>query len=61
LVCLGTSRFQGRTGCADPRVAEGIETEAQARKLAELGYPRGQGYHFSRPVPAAELPVVASA
>ena len=33
-------------------VAEGIETEAQAEKLRELGCDLGQGYLFSRPVPA---------
>ena len=32
--------------------AEGIETEAQAEKLRELGCDLGQGYLFSRPVPA---------
>jgi diguanylate cyclase (GGDEF)-like protein len=35
-------------------VAEGIETDAQARELLELGCAEGQGFHFSRPVPAAE-------
>ena len=35
-------------------VAEGIETEAQRRRLIELGCGLGQGYLFSRPVPAAE-------
>jgi EAL domain-containing protein (putative c-di-GMP-specific phosphodiesterase class I) len=33
-------------------VAEGIETEAQADKLRELGCDLGQGYLFSRPAPA---------
>jgi diguanylate cyclase (GGDEF)-like protein len=32
--------------------AEGVESEAQARKLLELGADTGQGYYFSRPVPA---------
>jgi len=32
-------------------VAEGIETEAQADQLRELGCDLGQGYLFSRPVP----------
>ncbi|HYH92062.1 MAG TPA: EAL domain-containing protein [Candidatus Saccharimonadales bacterium] len=35
-------------------VAEGIETEAQLEGLRELGCDLGQGYLFSRPVPAAE-------
>ena len=34
-------------------VAEGIETHAQAALLRELGCDLGQGYLFSRPVPAA--------
>ena len=36
-------------------VAEGIETAEQAEVLKELGCPQGQGYHFARPVPAAQL------
>jgi diguanylate cyclase (GGDEF)-like protein/PAS domain S-box-containing protein len=39
-------------------VAEGIETAEQATRLAEIGYRRAQGYHFARPLPAAELPTV---
>jgi diguanylate cyclase (GGDEF)-like protein len=35
-------------------VAEGIETERQAERLLELGCDLGQGYLFSRPVPAAK-------
>jgi EAL domain-containing protein (putative c-di-GMP-specific phosphodiesterase class I) len=34
-------------------VAEGIETERQVERLLELGCDLGQGYLFSRPVPAA--------
>ena len=34
-------------------VAEGIETARQAERLRELGCDLGQGYLFSRPVPAA--------
>jgi diguanylate cyclase (GGDEF)-like protein/PAS domain S-box-containing protein len=34
---------------------EGIETVAQAERLRELGCRLGQGYLFSRPVPAADL------
>jgi diguanylate cyclase (GGDEF)-like protein/PAS domain S-box-containing protein len=36
-------------------VVEGVETEAQRERLAELGAVHGQGYLFSRPVPAAAL------
>jgi len=36
-------------------VAEGVETEAQAYRLHELGCEMAQGYLFSRPVSAAEL------
>jgi diguanylate cyclase (GGDEF)-like protein/PAS domain S-box-containing protein len=36
-------------------VAEGIEDAAQARELARLGCPIGQGFHFSRPVPEGEF------
>jgi EAL domain-containing protein (putative c-di-GMP-specific phosphodiesterase class I) len=33
-------------------VAEGIETEEQLSKLIGVGCDTGQGYLFSRPVPA---------
>ena len=36
-------------------VAEGIETEVQAAALGRLGVQHGQGFHFARPAPAAEL------
>ena len=36
-------------------VAEGIEDEDQRRELKRLGCDRGQGYLFSRPLPASEL------
>jgi predicted signal transduction protein with EAL and GGDEF domain len=35
-------------------VAEGIETDAQRRRLLDLGCRLGQGYLFSPPVPAAD-------
>ncbi len=35
-------------------VAEGIERSAQQYLLRRLGCRLGQGYHFSRPLPAAE-------
>jgi EAL domain-containing protein (putative c-di-GMP-specific phosphodiesterase class I) len=36
-------------------LAEGIETEDQRRFLIAAGCPLGQGYHFSRPLPASEI------
>ncbi|MBL8451048.1 MAG: EAL domain-containing protein [Dechloromonas sp.] len=36
-------------------VAEGVETEGQAEKLLELGCRHAQGYHFAKPMPAADL------
>jgi EAL domain-containing protein (putative c-di-GMP-specific phosphodiesterase class I) len=36
-------------------LAEGIETEAQWQFLLENDCRLGQGYHFSRPVPAGEI------
>lgn len=36
-------------------VAEGVETQAQRDRLAELGCEMGQGYHFGRPAPPLEF------
>jgi diguanylate cyclase (GGDEF)-like protein/PAS domain S-box-containing protein len=36
-------------------LAEGIETEEQWRFLSGLGCPLGQGFYFSRPLPASDL------
>ena len=36
-------------------VAEGVEHPEQAAALAQLGCHLAQGYHFSRPVPAADM------
>jgi len=35
-------------------IAEGIESKAQVEKLRDLGCQFGQGFYFSRPVPAHE-------
>ena len=37
-------------------VAEGIETEAQARRLSDLGCHLGQGYLYGRPAPDLDTP-----
>src|SRR5688572_30867918 len=42
-------------------VAEGIETEAQARELERLGCTRAQGYLFSRAVSAAAAEAIVMA
>lgn len=39
-------------------VAEGVEHAEQAEQLRAWGCEIGQGYHFSRPVPAAEIDVL---
>lgn len=36
-------------------VAEGVESEATASRLADLGCDVAQGFHFARPLPAHEL------
>jgi len=41
-------------------LAEGIETEAQWNFLLENECRLGQGYHFSRPVPPAEIELLAA-
>jgi diguanylate cyclase (GGDEF)-like protein len=38
-----------------PVLAEGIETSAQWHFLLDEGCDKGQGYHFARPVPLAQL------
>jgi sensor c-di-GMP phosphodiesterase-like protein len=36
-------------------IVEGIETAAQVAILKEAGFQMAQGFHFSRPLPAAEF------
>ena len=38
-----------------PTIAEGIETERDAIFLRDIGCPLGQGFLFSKPVPASDL------
>lgn len=62
----GFARSLARYVSSDPRVAltgvapslaiaEGVETSEQAQRLAALGCDEAQGYHYSRPVPAAQI------
>ena len=37
-------------------VAEGVEDQDQLEALADYGCDQIQGYHFSRPMPAAMVP-----
>jgi EAL domain-containing protein (putative c-di-GMP-specific phosphodiesterase class I) len=38
--------------------AEGVETADQLERLRDLGCMQGQGFLFSRPVPASDLPAL---
>jgi EAL domain-containing protein (putative c-di-GMP-specific phosphodiesterase class I) len=42
-------------------IAEGIETPEQLRQLRALGYSLGQGYLFSKPVPARKVEALLAA
>jgi EAL domain-containing protein (putative c-di-GMP-specific phosphodiesterase class I) len=41
--------------------AEGVETTDQLHRLRKLGCQQGQGFLFSRPVAAADLPALFGA
>jgi EAL domain-containing protein (putative c-di-GMP-specific phosphodiesterase class I) len=41
-------------------LAEGVESEAQATLLKEMGCDMAQGYHFSKPLPPEEIPALLS-
>jgi diguanylate cyclase (GGDEF)-like protein len=38
-------------------IAEGVETEAEAQRLRDLGCLQAQGYHFGRPMPLEQLTI----
>ena len=50
-----TAIIQLATNLGMEALAEGVETERQRMFLIERGCPLGQGFHFCRPVPAAEI------
>jgi diguanylate cyclase (GGDEF)-like protein len=52
---IATALIQIAEGLHLAAVAEGVETAAQAEALYRLGYRFAQGYHFSRPLPPAEI------
>jgi EAL domain-containing protein (putative c-di-GMP-specific phosphodiesterase class I) len=47
-------------GCDARVVAEGVETAADGDVLLTLGVDYGQGWHYGRPGPAADLPAAAA-
>ncbi|MFI7546931.1 putative bifunctional diguanylate cyclase/phosphodiesterase [Actinoplanes sp. NPDC049599] len=48
------------TGLGIQAIAEGVETEAQAQRLYAAGYRYAQGFHFARPMPAADIGLLLS-
>lgn len=42
-------------------IAEGIETPEQLTSLKNIGVPYGQGYYFSKPIPARDVPALLQA
>jgi PAS domain S-box-containing protein len=55
---VGMRHFARTAGCR--LIAEGIETEEEARTLTDLGVEFGQGYLFGRPVPIGDEGSAAS-
>ncbi len=50
-LAAGLRHFCSQSGIT--MIAEGVETEAEARMLAELGVDLAQGYYYGRPAPVA--------
>ena len=52
---MATAIFELSKAIGASIVAEGVETEAQAAALRDIGYESAQGFLFARPMPLAEL------
>jgi EAL domain-containing protein (putative c-di-GMP-specific phosphodiesterase class I) len=52
---IATAMIQITDGLHLQAIAEGVETAEQAETLHRLGYRFAQGYHFSRPLPPAQV------
>jgi diguanylate cyclase (GGDEF)-like protein/PAS domain S-box-containing protein len=52
---MATAIFELSKAIGASIVAEGVETEAQAATLRDIGYESAQGFLFARPMPLAEL------
>ncbi len=52
---MAAAIFHVSTAIGATIVAEGVETEAEARTLLDLGYTSAQGYLFARPMPIDTL------
>nr|WP_240943209.1 bifunctional diguanylate cyclase/phosphodiesterase [Planosporangium thailandense] len=52
---IATALIQIAGGLRLDAIAEGVESAGQADHLHRIGYRYAQGFHFARPVPAAEI------
>jgi EAL domain-containing protein (putative c-di-GMP-specific phosphodiesterase class I) len=52
---IAEALIQVSTGLGLDAVAEGVETAEQAHRLHQAGYQFAQGFHFARPMPAADV------
>lgn len=52
---MATAILQLSTAIGASIIAEGVETEAEAATLADIGYTTAQGFLFARPMPIADL------
>jgi diguanylate cyclase (GGDEF)-like protein/PAS domain S-box-containing protein len=52
---MATAILQLSTAIGASIIAEGVETEAEAATLSDIGYTTAQGFLFARPMPIADL------